>query len=63
MGTALRRSSSQDAPGAARLILQAAPSLEVILHDRGAALRAGEAAFRTERSVFGYRFGLLADGD
>jgi ribosomal protein S18 acetylase RimI-like enzyme len=63
MGAPLRRASPQDAPGAAKLILQAAPSLEVILHDRRTALRSAEAAFRTDRSVFGYRFGLLADGD
>jgi GNAT superfamily N-acetyltransferase len=63
MGTALRRASPRDAPGAARLILQAAPSLEVILRDRQTALHSAEAAFRTDRSVFGYRFGLLAEGD
>lgn len=63
MGTALRRASPEDAPGAAKLILQAAPGLEVIFHDKRSALRAAAAAFRTDRSVFGYRFGLLADGE
>ena len=63
MGAALRRASPQDAPAAARLILQAAPSLAVILHDDSVARRTAAAAFRTERSVFGYRFALLAEGD
>ncbi|HEV8571457.1 MAG TPA: GNAT family N-acetyltransferase [Actinomycetota bacterium] len=63
MGAALRRASPHDDRDAARLILAAAPSLAVILHDRVAAQRAAAAAFRTERSVFGYRFALLADGD
>ena len=35
----------------------------MILHDGGVAERTAAAAFRTERSVFGYRFALLADGD
>ena len=63
MGAVLRRASPHDAPAAARLILEAAPSLAVILHDGGVAERTAAAAFRTERSVFGYRFALLADGD
>ncbi len=63
MGAVLRRASPHDDRSAARLILEAAPSLAVILHDGDAAKRAAAAAFRTERSVFGYRFALLADGD
>src|SRR5918996_572934 len=63
MGAVLRRASPHDAPAAARLILEAAPSLGMILHDGGVAERTAAAAFRTERSVFGYRFALLADGD
>jgi GNAT superfamily N-acetyltransferase len=63
MGTALRRASPHDDQSAGRLILEAAPSLAVILHDSVVAQRAAAAAFRTDRSVFGYRFALLADGD
>ena len=60
----LRRSEKQDASGATLLILSAAPSLEVVLRDRDTALRAGEAAFRAERTVWSHRFGLAAeDGD
>ena len=59
MGAVLRRASPYDAPAAARLILEAAPSLAVILHDGGLPERTAAAAFRTERSVFGYRFALL----
>jgi ribosomal protein S18 acetylase RimI-like enzyme len=60
----LRRSEKRDASGATLLILAAAPSLEVVLRDRETALRAGEAAFRAERTVWSHRFGLAAeDGD
>ena len=57
----LRRSEKRDAHAAAALILAAAPSLEVVLGDRGTALRAAEAAFRAERTVWSHRFGLAAD--
>ena len=63
MGAALRRASPHDAPAAARLILEAAPSLAVILHDGGVAERTAAASFSADRSVFGYRFALLAEGD
>jgi ribosomal protein S18 acetylase RimI-like enzyme len=57
----LRRSEKQDASGATLLVLAAAPSLEVVLRDRDTALRAGEAAFRAERTVWSHRFGLAAE--
>lgn len=57
----LRRSEKRDASGATLLILAAAPSLEVVLRDRETALRAGEAAFRAERTVWSHRFGLAAE--
>jgi ribosomal protein S18 acetylase RimI-like enzyme len=63
-GIRLRRSEKKDAHAATPLILAAAPSLEVVLRDRATALRAAEAAFRAERTVWSHRFGLAAeDGD
>ena len=63
-GLKLRRSEKKDAHAATALILAAAPSLEVVLRDRATALRAAEAAFRAERTVWSHRFGLAAeDGD
>lgn len=59
----LRRAEQRDAPAAARLILEAAPSLSLILGDRRTALAAAEAAFRAERTELSYRFGMVEEGE
>lgn len=56
-----RRPIANDAPLAAPLILEATPSLEIVLGSRGTALRAAEAAFRGGRTFFGHRYGLIAE--
>jgi ribosomal protein S18 acetylase RimI-like enzyme len=57
----LRRATARVAPQAAELILEAVPSLEVVLGNRGTALRALSACYRAERTELAYRFGLLAE--
>jgi ribosomal protein S18 acetylase RimI-like enzyme len=59
----LRRAESRDASAAARLILEAAPSLSLFLGDRSTTLRAAEAAFRADRTELSYRFGMVEEGD
>jgi ribosomal protein S18 acetylase RimI-like enzyme len=51
------------APAAAPLILEAVPSLAVVLGDRGTAVRALEACYRAERTELAHRFGMLAEED
>ncbi|HYH28024.1 MAG TPA: GNAT family N-acetyltransferase [Actinomycetota bacterium] len=60
---ALRRPDLADAHAVAGLILVAAPSIENVVGDRHTALRAAEAAFRSDRTVWGHRWALVADGD
>ena len=60
MGAALRRASPHDAPAAARLILEAAPSLAVILDDGGVAERAAAAAFRARSAEKSNTFGMTS---
>lgn len=59
----LRRATARVAPEASGLILQAVPSLEVVLGDRNTALRALAACYRAERTEMAHRFGLLAEVD
>jgi ribosomal protein S18 acetylase RimI-like enzyme len=59
----LRRATARVAPGAAPLLLEAVPSLEIVVGDRPTALRALEACYRSERTEFAHRFGLLAEAD
>jgi ribosomal protein S18 acetylase RimI-like enzyme len=48
---------------AAELILEAIPSLEVVLGSRSTAIRAIEACYRADRTELAHRFGLLAEDD
>jgi ribosomal protein S18 acetylase RimI-like enzyme len=57
----LRRATARVAPQAARLILEAVPSLEAVLGSRETALRALAACYRAERTELAHRFGLLAE--
>jgi ribosomal protein S18 acetylase RimI-like enzyme len=59
----LRRGTARVAPEAAELILEAVPSLEIVLGSRTTALRALAACYRAERTELAYRFGLLAEID
>lgn len=63
MTPALRRATVRVATDAAELILQAVPSLEVVLGSRATALRALTACYRAERTELAHRFGLLAEVD
>ena len=63
MTPTLRRATVLVAPEAASVILEAVPSLEMVLGSREVALRALEACYRAERTEFAYRFGLLAEVD
>lgn len=63
MTPVLRRATTRVAPEAAGLILEAVPSLEVVLGSSEIAQRALEACYLAERTEFAYRFGLLAEVD
>lgn len=63
MTVALRRATARVAPTVAPMILQAVPSLEVVLRDRETATRALEACYRADRTEFAHRFGMLAEDD
>lgn len=63
MTPAFRRATARIAPEGAELILEAVPSLEVVLGSRATALRALAACYRAERTELAYRFGLLAEVD
>ena len=60
---ALRRPELADAQAIAGLILLASPSIENVVGDRETALRAAEAAFRSDRTIWGHRWALVADDD
>jgi ribosomal protein S18 acetylase RimI-like enzyme len=62
-GPTLRRATPDVAPQVAPMLLDALPSLEIVLGDRPTALRGAEACYRSERTEFAHRFGLLADSD
>jgi ribosomal protein S18 acetylase RimI-like enzyme len=57
----LRRPTAAGAYSGASLVLLAAPSLEAVLGDRLTARRAAEAAFRSDRTVWGHRWALAID--
>lgn len=59
----LRRAELRDAPEAAPLILEAAPSLADILGSRRTAIAAAEAAFRHDRTELSHRFAMVEEGD
>jgi ribosomal protein S18 acetylase RimI-like enzyme len=59
----LRRATSRVTTEAAALILEAIPSLEVVLGSRSTAVRALEACYRADRTELAHRFGLLAEVD
>lgn len=63
MTPVLRRATARVAPDAAALILEAVPSLEVVLGSRETAMRALEACYRADRTELAHRFGLLAEMD
>jgi ribosomal protein S18 acetylase RimI-like enzyme len=60
-GPTLRRAPVGAAPQVAPLLLDALPSLEIVLGDRSTALRGVEACYRSERTEFACRFGLVAE--
>lgn len=62
-GPALRRAVEGIAPEVSPMLLDALPSLEIVLGDRRTALRGVEACYRSERTEFAHRFGLIADRD
>jgi ribosomal protein S18 acetylase RimI-like enzyme len=59
----LRRSERADARAAAPLLLEAVPSLELVLGDRRTALRGLESCFLGDRTEFAHRYGLVAEVD
>ena len=59
----LRRCTPTDARAAAPLLLEAVPSLELVLGDRRTALRGLEACYLGDRTEFAHRYGLFADVD
>jgi ribosomal protein S18 acetylase RimI-like enzyme len=48
-------------PETAPLILEAIPSLEIVVGDRATAIRGLEACYLAERTEFAHRFGLIAE--
>lgn len=59
----LRRSTPDDAHDVAPLILEAAPYLRLLLGGAHEAWHAAEACYRGERTMFGARFGMVAEED
>jgi ribosomal protein S18 acetylase RimI-like enzyme len=59
----LRRCTPADARAATPLLLEAVPSLELVLGDRRTALRGLEACYLGDRTEFAHRYGLFADVD
>lgn len=59
-GVELRRGRAGDGPLVAPLILEAAPSISLVLSP-SRALLAAEKAFRADDSMFGYPFSLVAE--
>jgi ribosomal protein S18 acetylase RimI-like enzyme len=62
-GPSLRRATISSAPGVGPLLLEAVPSIEIVVGDRPTALRGLEACYRAERTELSHRFGLLAELD
>ena len=63
MTPVLRRATARVTPQAAALMLEAVPSLDVVLGSRDTAVRALEACYRADRTELAHRFGLLAEVD
>jgi ribosomal protein S18 acetylase RimI-like enzyme len=59
----LRRSERAHARAAAPLLLEAVPSLELVLGDRRTALRGLEACYLGDRTEFAHRYGMIAEVD
>jgi ribosomal protein S18 acetylase RimI-like enzyme len=59
----LRRCTPADARAAAPLLLEAVPSLELVLGDRPTVLRGLEACYLSDRTEFAHRYGLFAEVD
>lgn len=57
----LRRSTPDDAHDVAPLILEAAPYLRLLLGSDHDAWHAAEACYRGDRTMFGARFGMVAE--
>ena len=57
----LRRAAEGDAHEVAPLILYAAPHLRVLLGGDHEAWHAAEACFRSDRTMFGHRWGMVAE--
>jgi len=62
-GPILRRATDRVAFHVAPLLLDAVPSIEIVVGDRPTALRGLEACYRAERTELSHRFGLLAERD
>ncbi len=61
MTRVLRRAAAADARATAPLIFEAIPSIEIVLGDRGTALRAIQACYLAPRTELSHRFGLVAE--
>lgn len=59
--TELRRAAEDDAHEIAPLILHAAPHLRLLLGDDHQAWHAAEACYRNNRTMFGHRWGMVAE--
>jgi ribosomal protein S18 acetylase RimI-like enzyme len=59
----LRRCAPADSRAAAPLLLEAVPSLELVLGDRPTVLRGLEACYLSDRTEFAHRYGLFAEMD
>jgi ribosomal protein S18 acetylase RimI-like enzyme len=59
----LRRCGRGDVRSAAPLLLEAVPSLELVLGDRRTALRGLEACYLGDRTEFAHRYGMFAEAD
>lgn len=59
----LRRAVSEDAHAVAPLILEAAPHLRVLLGGDHEAWHAAEHAFHSERTMYGWKWGMVAEED
>lgn len=57
----LRRAGPDDAHAVAPLILEAAPHLRLLLGGDHEAWHAAEDAYRSDRTMFGYRWGMVAE--
>jgi ribosomal protein S18 acetylase RimI-like enzyme len=59
----LRRCTPEDALAAAPLLLEAVPSLELVLGERATVLRGLEACYLSDRTEFAHRYGMFAEVD